>query len=72
MDQLALSPKQLAKASPLGEHRIRQLCLSDPTFPCFRNGNRTVIPVRAFEQWLEEQASNRVGYSAFASRKASH
>jgi hypothetical protein len=68
MDPIALTPKQLAKITPLGEHRIRQLCQTDPTFPAFLNGRNIVIPLKPLEEWLAKQADLRVGYPEIMKR----
>lgn len=60
--KLALTPEEAAALTPLGEDNIRRLCRSDPTFPAFKNGNRIVIPLKPFEEWLAHQAKNRVGF----------
>ncbi|WP_425057652.1 hypothetical protein SCACP_21720 [Sporomusa carbonis] len=62
MFKVALTPKEAAQISPFGENRIRQLCLSDPSFPAFKNGRDIIIPRKGFEEWLEKQASYRVGF----------
>ena len=62
--KLALTPKEAAELTPFGENRIRALCRSDPTFPAFLNGKDIVIPKKPFEDWLAEQAKNRMGFKA--------
>jgi len=59
---LALTPKQAASLTPLGENGIRKRANDDPLFPAFKNGADIVIPTRAFEEWLCEQAANRYGF----------
>lgn len=67
MTKLAITPKEAAALSPFGENRIRELAHNDPTFPAFRNGPRDIIiPVKAFEAWLERQAEYRTGYPEHA------
>lgn len=62
MTPLALSCEMAAELTPLGINRIRYLANTDPTFPAFKNGNGIVIPTKAFEEWLCEQAANRLGF----------
>lgn len=60
--QLALTPKEAAALCPLGENGIRKLANDDPTFPAFKRGPNIIIPTKAFEAWLCEQAANRYGF----------
>ena len=63
MFPLALTPKEAATLCPLGEHKIRKLANDDPTFPAYKSGANIIIPTRAFEEWLCEQAANRLGFA---------
>ena len=61
-EKLALTPEQVAQLVPLGEHRIRQLAKSDPSFPCFRNGKNIIIPVDGLNKWLNRQGEMKTGF----------
>ena len=54
-DRLALRPAEAARALGLSERTFRDLL---PRIPHFRTevGGAVLIPVRALETWLEEQA----------------
>jgi len=62
MIPLALTPKEAAALCPLGENGIRKLANEDPLFPAFKRGPNIIIPTKAFEEWLCEQAANRYGF----------
>jgi hypothetical protein len=52
-DRLALRPKEAAEALGISERHLRTLL---PDVPHLYLGNRLVIPVKPFEEWLREQA----------------
>ncbi|MBS5799093.1 MAG: helix-turn-helix domain-containing protein [Clostridiales bacterium] len=56
MERRTLSVKELAQVMGIGENKARQLCKSKG-FPCIKVGNRTLIPISRFEEWL----NNSVG-----------
>ena len=62
MFPLALTPKEAAAMCPIGENGIRKLAHEDPLFPAFKRGPNIIIPTKAFEEWLCEQAANRLGF----------
>lgn len=62
MNRLALTPKEAAALCPIGENGIRKLAHEDPLFPAFKRGPNIIIPTKAFEEWLCEQAANRYGF----------
>ena len=56
IERRTLSVKELAQVMGIGENKARQLCKSKG-FPCIKVGNRTLIPITRFEEWL----NNSVG-----------
>jgi excisionase family DNA binding protein len=52
--RLALTVREAAQAIGVSERHLRSLL---PEIPHARLGERVVIPVKAFEEWLSEQAS---------------
>ena len=69
MEPLALTPKMAAELTPFGEGRIRYFAHNDPTFPAFKNGSDIIIPRKAFEEWLCEQAAARLGFQVATTMK---
>lgn len=56
IEKMTLSVKELAQVMGIGENAARQLCKSKG-FPAIKVGSRTLIPIRKFEEWL----NNSVG-----------
>lgn len=56
IEKRTLSVKELAQVMGIGENKARQLCKSKG-FPCIKVGNRILIPITRFEEWL----NNSVG-----------
>lgn len=56
IEKMTLSVKELAQVMGIGENTARQLCRSKG-FPTIKVGSRTLIPIRRFEEWL----NNSVG-----------
>lgn len=56
IEKMTLSVKELAQVMGIGENAARQLCKSKG-FPVIKVGSRTLIPIRRFEEWL----NNSVG-----------
>ncbi|HAE42864.1 MAG TPA: hypothetical protein DCG34_08095 [Clostridiales bacterium] len=53
--KLLNSIKTTAQLSGLGEHTIRKLVRTDPTFPHIKVGETVVkINYKAFSEWLEQ------------------
>jgi len=52
-NRLALTVPEAAEAVGVSERHLRSLL---PEIPHTRLGERVVIPVKAFEEWLSEQA----------------
>ena len=73
--RLALRPAEAARALGLSERTFRDLL---PRIPHFRTeeGGAVLIPIRALEKWLEEQAqaegsrANRVAGEILAAMRA--
>lgn len=61
-DRLSVTEQQFAELNGIGVERVRRWTF-DPTFPAFKDDNkkgaRTVIPVKAAEEWLIKRAKNR-------------
>jgi hypothetical protein len=51
--RLSLRPKEAAEALGVSERHLRNML---PDIPHLYLGNRLVIPVKPFEEWLREQA----------------
>ncbi len=51
-DRIALTVSEAAEAVGVSERHLRSLL---PEIPHTRLGERIVIPVKAFEEWLSEQ-----------------
>lgn len=49
-----LSITEAAEAFGIGEHRLRELAYSDPTFPKLQIGSHTKINSRLFKDWLDK------------------
>lgn len=52
--KLLCSIKETARQSGLGEHRIRHLVKTDPSFPYIRIGSTVKINYTVFSEWLEQ------------------
>jgi len=52
-DRLALTVAEAAEAVGVSERHLRSLL---PEIPHLRLGERVVIPVKAFEEWLTDQS----------------
>lgn len=61
MEKLALTLEQAAESIQIGIPAMRVL-IHQPEFPAFRVGKRWVIPVDAFQQWMQAQAFVRATY----------
>ena len=61
-DRLSVTEQQFAELNGIGVERVRKWTF-DPTFPAFKDdkkkGARTIIPVKAAEDWLNRKAKNR-------------
>lgn len=51
LEKRTLNVKELAKVLGVGETKARELCRSKG-FPALRIGNRYLIPITRFEEWL--------------------
>lgn len=56
LEKRTLTVKELAKVLGIGETKARELCRSKG-FPVLKVGNRYLIPITRFEEWL----NNSVG-----------
>lgn len=58
----SVTEQQFAWLNGIGVSRVREWTF-DPTFPAFKDsdskGARTVIPLKAAEEWLSKRAKNR-------------
>lgn len=57
--KLAVTPKELAAALSISPNRAREL-VHIKDFPAIKNGNRYVIPVQEFREWLKDNAGKVV------------
>ena len=63
MEQLIIKTAEAAALSNIGINRIRELA-KRPDFPSFRDGRKILIYKELFEEWLKQQAIEKVGFSA--------
>lgn len=61
MTQLAYNLAQAAEAANVSEPTMRHL-VNTEGFPAIRIGRRWVIPVEAFNAWLNQQAASRTRF----------
>ena len=61
-EKLALTPEEAASLTHIGEDNIRRLCRSNDSFPAFMNGRNILIPRKGLEDWLNDQASLKLGF----------
>lgn len=55
IERQTLNIKELAQVMGCGENKARQIVRSKG-FPCIKIGNRYLIPINRFEEWLNNQA----------------
>ena len=55
IERQTLNIKELAKVMGCGENKARQIVRSKG-FPCIKVGNRYLVPIAKFEEWLNNQA----------------
>ena len=63
MEQLTIKTAEAAALSGIGINRLRELARR-PEFPAFRDGRKILIYKELFEEWLKQQAIEKVGFSA--------
>ncbi len=57
--KLTLSAKQAAKVLGVNHLKIYELCRTD-NFPCLKMGNRIIIPVIQFLDWIDKESWSKV------------
>lgn len=50
------TPKELAREIPVGEHKLRKLANTYPSFPKIRNGNRLLFFKDEVLDWLKKNS----------------
>lgn len=55
IERQTLNIKELAQVMGCGENKARQIVRSKG-FPCIKVGNRYLVPIAKFEEWLNNQA----------------
>lgn len=60
MEKVLYTPKELAREIPVGEHKLRKLANTYPSFPKIRNGNRLLFVKSEVEDWLTKQSRQGV------------
>lgn len=55
IERQTLNIKELAQVMGCGENKARQIVRSKG-FPCIKVGNRYLVPIAKFEEWLNDQA----------------
>ena len=55
IERQTLNIKELAQVMGCGENKARQIVRSKG-FPCIKVGNRYLVPIAKFEEWLNIQA----------------
>lgn len=60
MEKSVLNVKELAETMGISPPKAYELVNSEG-FPHFKIGRRLLIPVAAFERWMETQAANQAG-----------
>lgn len=64
VEPFAISVAEAARLARTGDRQMRKWIEEDPTFPAIRVGpgmGKTIIPVDAFREWLNEKAKMRMG-----------
>ena len=54
--KLTISVQQAAGVLGVNHLKIYELCRSDSSFPCLKMGNRIVIPVIQFLEWIDKES----------------
>lgn len=60
-EHLCYLPIQAAKAMNVGKETIYNWIKTDRSFPCFKVGNKTLIPIDVLKEWIRKKAKLRVG-----------
>lgn len=58
--KVTITPKELAEAMSISQARAREL-VHIQGFPAIKNGNRYVILVQEFREWLKNNAGKVIG-----------
>lgn len=55
-EQLTTGVKGAARLSGIGEATLYRAAKTDPNFPCMKFGKKIIIPIAAFQAWLNSCA----------------
>lgn len=60
MEPFAITVEEAAELAHTGYKQITEWAENDKTFPAFKIGNRTIIPVDSFREWINQRGRLRV------------
>jgi hypothetical protein len=55
MEKILITPKEAGRLLSISENKVRELCVSDPTFPSTKNGAHHKVFASALPDWAADK-----------------